>query len=206
MTITPKAASAKTTSGQTPDAPADEPRHALRVDEDLPDLQPRHERRRHPRALALEELDQVQVGADGDDQLGALLVREQQREVLADPRRGDPLVGQAESLEPRGAGRVPVRRVRVDDQLGAGAERLVGDRVHVADDHVRPQPELEQRVGAAVDRHEHRLEVADVAADDRQVALHPGAARDDERVTVAEARVERREVDAAGEDGPSSRR
>ena len=67
----------------------DEPRDALRVDEDLPHLQPRDERRRHPRAVALEELDEVEVRADGDDQLGALLVGEQQRDVLADPGRGD---------------------------------------------------------------------------------------------------------------------
>ena len=68
---------------------ADEPRHAFRVDEDLPHLQPRHERRRHPVAVALEELDQVEVRADGDDQLGALLVSEQQRDVLADAGRRD---------------------------------------------------------------------------------------------------------------------
>ena len=79
---------------------ADEPRDALRVDEDLADLQPRDERRRHPGAVALEELDQVEVRPDGDDQLGALLVGEQQRDVLADPRRADDLVREPEPLEP----------------------------------------------------------------------------------------------------------
>ena len=73
-----------------PDASADEPRHAFRVDEDLAHLQPRHERRRHAGSVALQELDQVEMRADGDDQLGSLLVREQERDVLGDARRGDP--------------------------------------------------------------------------------------------------------------------
>ena len=63
----------------------------------------------------------------------------------------------------------------------------------------RLEARLEQRVGAAVDRDQHRLEVADVRTNHAQVALHSRAARDDERVPVAEARRERREVDALGE-------
>ena len=57
-----------------------------------PTLQPRQERRGHAGAVALEELDQVEVRPDGDDQLGALLVGEQEREVLADAGRGDDVV------------------------------------------------------------------------------------------------------------------
>ena len=62
-----------------PDAhlPARQPRHAFRVDEDLTHLQAGHERRRHARAVALEELDQVEVSADRNDQLRALFLREQ---------------------------------------------------------------------------------------------------------------------------------
>ena len=56
-------------------------------------------------------------------------------------------------------------------------------------------PGLEQRVRAAVDRDQHRLEVPDVRPDDPQVALVPGPAGDDERVPVAKARPQRREVD-----------
>ena len=54
--------------GPDPDPRRDEPRDALRVDERLAHLEPRHERRGHPGAVALEELDEVEVRADGDDQ------------------------------------------------------------------------------------------------------------------------------------------
>src|SRR5262249_50864240 len=46
---------------------------------------------------------------------------------------------------------------------------------------------------------EHGAELADVARNDAQVALHAGPARDDERVPVAEARAEHRELDSARE-------
>src|SRR5438093_7271181 len=64
---------------ERPDAhlPACQARDALRIDEDLADLQTRDERRRHASAVAFQELDQVEVGADGNDQLRALLVRKQ---------------------------------------------------------------------------------------------------------------------------------
>ena len=56
--------------GERPDADPrrDEPRDALRVDERLADLEPRDERRRHALAVALEELDEIEVRADRDDQ------------------------------------------------------------------------------------------------------------------------------------------
>ena len=57
------------------------------------------------------------------------------------------------------------------------------------------QPSSDQRLRAAVDGDEHRPEVADVAAHDLEVALVPRPAGDDERVPVAEARLERGEVD-----------
>ena len=53
-------------------------------------------------------------------------------------------------------------RIRVHDELGAGAERFVGDGVHVADDQVGRVAGLEQPVGAAVHADEDRLELADV--------------------------------------------
>ena len=85
------------------------------------------------------------------------------------------------------------------EQLGAGAQRRVGDRVEVADDHVRLEPDLEQCVGSPVDGDEHRLEVADVRPHDAEIPLVAGAADDDDRVTVAEPRLERRELDPLGE-------
>ena len=135
------------------------------------------------------------------------LVREQQREVLADPGREHGVVRQTESVEPLGARGAAVAAVRVDDDLrGAAAQRLVGDRVHVADDHVGLAAGSSSASAPPSTRDEHGPEVADVRADDAQVALHPGAARDDERVAVAEARAQHRELDAAGEHPPSSRR
>ena len=89
--------------------------------------------------------------------------------------------------------------VGVDEDLRAAAERLVRDRVHVADDHVRLPALLEQRLGAAVDGDEHGPEVADVRAHDPEVALVARAARDHEGVAIAEAGAERREVDPLGQ-------
>ena len=93
----------------------------------------------------------------------------------------------------------PAVGIGVDDELGAALERLVRDRVHVADDHVRLVAGLDQGVGAAVDADEHGLEVADVRLDDVKVALHPGAAGHDERVSIPEARLHLREPDALGQ-------
>ena len=141
------------------------------------------------------------MGADGDDQLRALVVREQQRDVLRDPRCGDGVEGHAEPLQPRLPGCVTLT-VGVDEDLGAAAQRGVGDRVHVAHDHVRLPALLEQGLGPAVDRDEHGPEVAHVPAHDLEVALEPRPTCDHERVPVAEARLERREVDPFGEQLP----
>jgi hypothetical protein len=90
----------------------------------------------------------------------------------------------------------------VHQQLGAAPQRLVGNGVHVADDHVGCVARVEQRVGAAVHGDQHGLEVPDVRTDHPQVALVAGAARDDERMAVAEAGLEVRELDALGEELP----
>ncbi len=107
----------------------------------------------------------------------------------------------AEPLQTRLARRVTLA-VGVDEDLGAAAERRVGDRVHVADDHVRLPALLHERFRPAVDGDEHRPEVADVAAHDPEVALEPRPARDDESMPVAEARLERGEVDPLREQLP----
>ena len=104
----------------------------------------------------------------------------------------------AEPLEPLGDGHGAVR-IGVDEDLGARAKHGVRHRVHVADDHVGLEPGLLQRVRAAVHADQDGLELPDVRADDPQVALVPGAARDNERLPVAEPRLERRELDALGE-------
>ncbi len=85
------------------------------------------------------------------------------------------------------------------EQLRAGAESRIGDRVEVPDDHVRLEADLEQRIGASVDGNEHRLEVPDVRADDPEVALVAGATGHDDGVPVAEPRLQRRELDPVGE-------
>ena len=90
----------------------------------------------------------------------------------------------------------------MDQELRPRLQSPVGDGVHVADDHVRLVPRLEQRVCATVDADENRLEVADVRLDDPQIALVTGAARDDERVAVTKPRLDHREVDPLGEDPP----
>ena len=158
-TTAPRPASANAIERPEADLAADEPRDALRVDEDLPHLQPRHERRGHPGAVALEELDQVEVRADGDDQLGALLVGEQQRDVLADPGRGD-------RAERRAPSRSSARRARARRRRGRRGrrarrrERSASSETESMSPTItsRPDARLEQRVGAAVDADEHRLE------------------------------------------------
>ena len=136
--------------------------------------------------------------ADGDDQLGAFPVREQERDVLGDPGCRDRLEGHAEAAEPLFTRSVTFA-VGVDQDLGAAPKRVVGDRIHVADDHVGLPALLQQRLRAAVDGDEHGLEVAHVRADDPEIALVAGPARDDERVPVSEAGLQRREVDPLGE-------
>jgi hypothetical protein len=89
----------------------------------------------------------------------------------------------------------------VDDELGAPEQRLVRHRVHVADDDVRLVASRHERVGPPVHADEDRLEVADVRADDREVAFGLGAARHDEGVSVAEACPKLRHLDAFGEEG-----
>ena len=169
--------------------------HALGVDEDLPQPQPREERRRHPAAVLVEELDEVELRADGDDQLRALLGGDQHRDVLARAGRGHELERQPEPLEVLAARRAAVG-IGVDDELGAAAQRRLAGGVHVADDHVGLEALLEQRVGAAVDGDDPRLDVADVRAQHAQVLLVVDAAHDDQRRAVAEVGVEARQVDA----------
>ena len=126
----------------------------------------------------------------------ALLGGDQHRHVLAGARRRHELVRQAELL--RGA-RAPARarrgrRGRRARRRSAASASLRG--VHVADDHVRREALLEQRVRAAVDADEHRAHVADVRAQRAQVALVVDAAHDDQRGPVAEVGVEARQLDA----------
>ena len=127
-------------------------------------------RRGHAFAVAVEELDEVELRADRDDQPRALLGGDQHRDVLARARRGHELEGQAELLQALAAGGAAVG-VGVHDQLGAAAQRALAGGVHVADDHVRRQARLEQRVGAAVDGDDHRAHVADERPQRAQVAL-----------------------------------
>ena len=77
--------------------------------------------------------------------------------------------------------------IGVHDDLGAAGQRPVGDRVHVADDQVRPVSGLDQRVGAAVDAHHDRLAFADVGPQGGQVLAVAVAPHDDQGVPALEA-------------------
>ena len=161
--------------------------HALGIDEDLADAQAREERRGHAFAVAIEELDEVELRADRDDQPGALLGGDQQRDVLARAGRGNELEVQAQLLQAAATGRAAVG-VGVHDELRAAAQRRLAGRVHVADDHVRGEALLEQGLGAAVDGDDHRAHVADERPQGAQVALVADAADDHERRSDRESR------------------
>jgi hypothetical protein len=72
--------------------------------------------------------------------------------------------------QPRRPEPAPVR-THPDHQLGPALQRPVGDRVHVSDDQVGPVPGRQQRVGAAVHADQHRLDIAQVRLQRRQVLL-----------------------------------
>ncbi len=114
------------------------------------------------------------------------------------PGAGTSLNGRPEPLEALAPRRTPVG-IGVHDELSAAAQRSLAGGVHVADDHVRLQPLLQQRVGTAVDGDDHGTHVADEGAQRPQVALVADAAHDDERGAVAEVGGEARQLDSAGE-------
>ena len=88
----------------------------------------------------------------------------------------------------------------MEDQLGAAGEGLGGDRVHVADDDVGPQADVEEGVRSAVDADEHRPEVGDVAAAQRcEVGLVAIAPDDDEDVPPVEVGVNLGQADRLDE-------
>src|SRR5262249_4851559 len=60
----------------------------------------------------------------------------------------------------------------------------------------------EERICPAIDPDEHRLEVADVRANDPEIPLVAGAAGNNERMAVAKTRLQRRGVDPPGEEPP----
>ena len=69
-------------------------------------------------AISLEELDQVEVSPDGDDQLRAFFIGEEQGHVLADPGSAHLVEIEAKAPDPLAAGRGPIR-IRVHHLLGA---------------------------------------------------------------------------------------
>src|SRR5207253_2249936 len=89
-----------------------QPAHTLGVDEDLSDPEAREERGGHSPTVLVEELDEVEVRADGHDQRRRLLVGDQHGDVLAGARRGHELVGQAERLQVLAARRATTRHGR----------------------------------------------------------------------------------------------
>jgi hypothetical protein len=83
--------------------------------------------------------------------------------------------------------------VHVVHELRTGLQRLLRHRVEVADDHVGPEADLEQGVGAPVDADEHRPVLAYVRSQRREVAAVVVPAHDDQRVPASERRPQRRE-------------
>ena len=109
------------------------------------------------------------------------LVREQHRRVLAHALGDELHVRRARSRRVARARRAPVG-MHVVHELGAAVHGAVGERVEVAGDDVGLEADLEQRVGAAVDRDQHGMELADVRAQRREVVLVVVPAHDDHRV------------------------
>src|SRR5699024_5633593 len=154
-------------------------------------------------AALVEELREGGVGADGDDHGGALLVGQQHRDVLAgagggegdravlDPQRGEP-------LHPRGA----AIAIGVHHQLGAAAQRAVGDGIHVADDHVGVEARLEHGIGAAVDADDDRAVLAQERLEGGEVLLVVVAAHDDEHRAAVHAGGHVRGADAVQQQVP----
>ena len=142
------AAATRRNASRRPDPRRVDARDALRVHQDLAHAEPDQEGARHPLAALVEELAEVAVAAHGHDRLGALLVGEQERGVLARAGGLDHAERHAERLEPLATRRVAVP-VGVQHELGRPApaeppaargtrerERLVRDAVHVAEDQV----------------------------------------------------------------------
>ena len=101
-------ATPKSSAGASAELGLVEPADPLGVDQPLADPQPGEEGRGHAAALAVEELDQVEVGADGDDQRRPLLEGHQHRHVLAGAGGGDDRVRQPgidQALAARARGR-----------------------------------------------------------------------------------------------------
>ncbi len=92
------------------------------------------------------------------------------------------------------AGRAAVG-VHVVDELGAAVEGDGRERVEVADDDVGPAADVDQRVGATVDRDQHRSVFADVSPQRAQVVLVVEAAHDHERVPAPELGREVRQLE-----------
>ena len=106
----------------------------------------------------------------------------------------------AELADPLEAGR-PAVGIGVDDHLGAAGQRVVADRVHVAEDHVGLVARLEHGVGAAVDADEHRPVLADVGPQHRQVLLVLVPADDDEHVPALDRGLDVRNAGAVEQEG-----
>ena len=171
-----------------PDATLVQAAHALGVDEHRPEPQPGEERRRHAPAALVEELDHRRVRADRDDERRAGFVREQHaRRLRSCPaRRSSGTASRSPSSSSR-AGEKPSSRscaISSAPQCNASSESESKSPMMMS----RLEPSVEQRVGAAVDRDQHRLVLADVRPQRLEVVLVVVAAHDDQRVTAVDRR------------------
>ncbi|MBW3608566.1 MAG: hypothetical protein KY463_09455 [Actinobacteria bacterium] len=147
--------------------------------------------------MVLSELSEHRARG-GDEEVGALVVRQEHGDVLAGARRLQDLVRQRQGVEPGRPWRLAAG-IGVDDELRAAAQRCVAGGVHVADDHVGLEARGQQRVGAAVDGDDPRPHVADVRPQHPQVLLVVDPSHDDQRRVIAKVGVEARQLDPPGE-------
>ena len=85
--------------------------------------------------------------------------------------------------------------MHVVHELRAAVPGAVGERVEVADDDVGLEADFEQRVGAAVDRDQHRLVLLDVRPQCAQVVPVVVPAHHDQRVPPLDLGLEPRQLE-----------
>src|SRR5665647_2440665 len=102
-----------------------EPRDALGVHELGTHPQPGEERAGHAGATLVEELHQRGVGADGDNELSILVIRQEHRDVLAGAGGREEQMRDIEPFDSLQAGGAPIP-VGMHDDLRPAEQRLVG--------------------------------------------------------------------------------
>ena len=124
--------------------------------------------------------------ADRDDQIGAGLVREQQRRVLTRAFGDESFELHARRFQPFEARGATVG-MHVMDEFRAAVQRDRRERIEVTDDDVRRAPVVQQRVRTAVDGDEHGAVLADVRTQRAEIALVVEPTDDNERLPTTDS-------------------